>query len=141
MCVWCIIRQIARLHGISTGDQCKPEEGGSHQTIETTQTRKEIQKLAGMMEALSRLISKLGECGMPFYKPLRKADRFHWDDQAAAPFIELNQYLKLLPTMVSPKPDDVLLLYMTVIDVVVSTIIIIERCGRTPPEKVEVRLP
>jgi hypothetical protein len=36
---------------------------------------------------------------MPFYKLLRKADRFWWDDQAAAAFIELKQYLKY--TMVS----------------------------------------
>jgi hypothetical protein len=37
-------------------------------------TRKEIQKLADMMAALSRFKSKLGERGMPFYKLLRKAD-------------------------------------------------------------------
>jgi hypothetical protein len=29
-----------------------------------------------MMAALSRFISKLGECGMLFYKLLRKADGF-----------------------------------------------------------------
>jgi hypothetical protein len=33
-------------------------------------TRNEIQKLAGMMAVLSRFISKLGECGMSFYKLL-----------------------------------------------------------------------
>jgi hypothetical protein len=39
-------------------------------------TRREIQKLAGMMAALIRFITKLGERGMPFYKTLRKADWF-----------------------------------------------------------------
>jgi hypothetical protein len=39
-------------------------------------TRKEIKKLAGMMAALDRFISKLGECGMSFYKLLSKADGF-----------------------------------------------------------------
>jgi hypothetical protein len=61
-------------------------------------TRKEIQKPADMMAALSRFISKLGEWGMPFYKLLRKADGFQCDDQAAATFVELKQYLKSLPT-------------------------------------------
>jgi hypothetical protein len=42
-----------------------------------------------MMAALSRFISKLGECGMSFYKMLRKADGFQWDDQAAAAFVQL----------------------------------------------------
>jgi hypothetical protein len=37
-----------------------------------------------MMAALSRFISKLGERGMSFYKMLRKADGFQWDDQAAS---------------------------------------------------------
>jgi hypothetical protein len=31
----------------------------------------------------------LGERGMPFYKLLRKADGFQWDDQVTMAFIEL----------------------------------------------------
>jgi hypothetical protein len=80
-----------------------------------------------MMAALSRFISKLGERGMSFYKLLRKADGFQWDDQAAAAFIELKQYLKSLSTLVSCKPNDVLLLYVAVTDMIVSTAIIVER--------------
>jgi hypothetical protein len=95
--------------------------------LQPPQTRKEIQKVAGMMTALSRFISKLGERGMPFYKMLRKVDDFQWDDQAAATFVELKQYLKSLPTMVPPKSDDVLLLYVEATDAVVSTVIAVER--------------
>jgi hypothetical protein len=64
---------------------------------------------------------------MSFYKLLRKADGFQWDDQAATVFIELKQYLKSLPTLVPPKPDDVLLLYVAATDMVVSTSIVVER--------------
>jgi hypothetical protein len=39
--------------------------------LQPPQTRKEIQKLARMMAALHRFISKLGERGMPFYKLLQ----------------------------------------------------------------------
>jgi hypothetical protein len=46
---------------------------------------------------------------MPFYKLPWKVDNFQWDDQAVAAFIELKQYLKSLPTLVPPKPNDVLL--------------------------------
>jgi hypothetical protein len=48
--------------------------------LQPPQTRKEIQKLAGMMIALSQFICKLGEHDMPFYKLLRKADGFQWDE-------------------------------------------------------------
>jgi hypothetical protein len=68
-----------------------------------------------MMVALRRFISKLGERGMPFYKLLGKADDFQWDDQAAVAFIELKQYLKSMPTLVPPKPDDVMLLCNTLL--------------------------
>jgi hypothetical protein len=44
----------------------------------------------------------------------------------AATFIELKQYLKPLPTLVPPKPDDVLVLYVAATNAVVSTVIVIE---------------
>jgi hypothetical protein len=104
-----------------------PKKVEAIKNLQPPRTRKEIQKLAGMMAALNRFISKLEERGMPFYRLLRKTDGFQWDDQAAAMFIELKKYLKSLPTLVPPKPDDVLLLYVAVTDVVASTVIAIER--------------
>jgi hypothetical protein len=103
--------------------------------LQPPQMRKEIQKLVGMMAALSRFISKLGEWGISFYKLLHKADGFQWDDQAAAAFIELKQYLKSLPTLVPPKPDDMLLLYVAATDTVVSTAIVVERPEATTKVK------
>jgi hypothetical protein len=80
-----------------------------------------------MMSALSRFISKLGERGMPFYKLLCKTDGFQWDEQSTTTFIELKQYLKALPTLVPPKSDDVLLLYVAATDAIVNTIIVVEQ--------------
>jgi hypothetical protein len=104
-----------------------PKKVEAIEKLQPAQTRKEIQKLAGMMAALSRFISKLGERGMSFYRLLRKANSFHWDDQATVTFVELKQYIKSLPTLVPPKPDDVLLLYVVATDAVVSIVITVER--------------
>jgi hypothetical protein len=41
-------------------------------------------------------------------------------------FTELKQYFKALPTLVPPKLDDVLLLYVTATNAVVSTVITVE---------------
>jgi hypothetical protein len=60
-----------------------------------------------------------------FLQTTTKEDRFQWDDQAAVAFIELKQYLKFLPMLVPPKPNDVLVLYVAATDTVVSTVIII----------------
>jgi hypothetical protein len=111
----------------SRGIDANPKKVEAIEKLQPPRTRKEIQKLTGMMAVLSRFISMLGERGMLFYKLLRKADDFQWDDQAVAAFVELKQYLKSLPTLVPPKPDDVLLLYVSATDAVVSTVITMER--------------
>jgi hypothetical protein len=94
--------------------------------LQPPRARREIQKLTCMMTALSRFISKLGEHGMLFYKLLQKADGFQWDDQAVGAFVQVKQYLKSLPTLVPPRPKDILLLYVTATDAVV-TVISVER--------------
>jgi hypothetical protein len=81
---------------------------------------------ASMMATLSRFISKSGKRGMPFYKLLCQTNGFQWDDPEMAAFIKLKKYLKSLPTLVPPKEDDVLLLYVAAPDAVISTVIIIE---------------
>jgi hypothetical protein len=63
---------------------------------------------------------------MHFYKLLRKADGFQWDDQAIAAFIELKQYMKSLPTLVPSKLDGVLLLYVAATNTIISTVIVVE---------------
>jgi hypothetical protein len=78
------------------------------------------------MATLNRFISKLGECGMPFYKLLRKADGFQWDDQVAAAFAQLKQYLKTLSSLVPLRPEDILQLYVVATDAVVSMVISVE---------------
>jgi hypothetical protein len=110
----------------SWGIDVNPKKVEAIEQLQSPRTRKEIQKLVGMMTTLSRFISKLGEHGMPFYKLLQKADEFQWDDQAVATFIELKQYLESLLTLVPPKPDGVLLLYVVATDTIVNTVIAVE---------------
>jgi hypothetical protein len=110
----------------SRGIDVNPKKVEAIEKLQSPRTRKEIQKLVGMMAALSRFISKLGERGMPFYRLLCKTNGFQWDDQAAVVFVELRQYLKSLPTLVPPKPDDVLLLYVAATNAMVSTVITVE---------------
>jgi hypothetical protein len=108
------------------GIDMNPKKVEAIEKLQPPGTRKEIQKLVGMMATFSRFISKLGEHAMTFYRLLRKVDDFQWDEQAAAVFVELKQYLKSLPTLVPLKLDDVLLLYVAATDAVVSIVIAVE---------------
>jgi hypothetical protein len=107
----------------SQGIDANPTKLEAIKKLQPPRTRKEIQKMVGLMAVLSRFISELDEWGIPFYKLLRKAYGFQWDDQAAAAFVELKQYLKSLPTLVPPRPEDILLLYVAATDAVVSIVI------------------
>jgi hypothetical protein len=64
----------------SQGIDANPKKVEAIEQLQPPQTRKEIQKLVGMMAALSWFISRLGEHGMPFYKLLCKADGFQWHE-------------------------------------------------------------
>jgi hypothetical protein len=58
------------------GIDANPTEVEAIEKLQPPRMRREIQKLTGMMVALSRFISKLGKRGMLFCKLLCKADRF-----------------------------------------------------------------
>ena len=50
---------------------------------------KEAQRLTGCMAALGRFISKLGECGLPLFKLIKKTGCFSWTEEADVAFREL----------------------------------------------------
>jgi hypothetical protein len=66
-----------------------------------------------MMVALGRFISKLGEKGLPFFKLLKKANKFVWDDEAHKAFEALKESLTTPPVMTPPIPKETLLLYIS----------------------------
>jgi hypothetical protein len=84
-------------------------------------------KLTGMMVALGRFISKLGEKGLPFFKLLKKSDKFQWIDEADRALEELKNFLTSPPVMVPPAPKETLLLYISASTQVVSAVLVAER--------------
>jgi hypothetical protein len=89
--------------------------------------KKDVMKLTGMMAALGRFISKLGEKGLPFFKLLKKADKFVWDDEAQKAFEALKESLPTPPIKTPPVPKEMLLLYISATTNVVSTVLLVER--------------
>jgi hypothetical protein len=89
--------------------------------------KKDVMKVTGMMAALSRFISKLGEKGLPFFKLLKKADKFVWDDEAQKAFEALKKSLTTPPIMTPPVLKETLLLYISATTNVVSTVLVAER--------------
>jgi hypothetical protein len=62
-----------------------------------------------MIAALGRFISKLGEKGLPFFKLLKKADKFVWDEDVQKAFESLKEFLTSPPIMMPLIPKETLL--------------------------------
>ena len=76
---------------------------------------------------MSWFISRLGDKGLPFFKLLRKSDKFEWNDDASKAFQELKDFLTLPPIPTAPEDGEVLILYIAATTNVVSTVLVNER--------------
>jgi ribonuclease HI len=93
------------------------------------------------MAALSRFISRLGEKGLPFYKLLKKVDKFQWTSEAQEALDTLKKFLTTPPVLKPPRratpsqPAEDLLLYISCTTHVVSTALVVEQVeeGHTYP--------
>jgi hypothetical protein len=83
--------------------------------------------LTGCAAALSRFISKSAERALPFFKILKKAGPVKWTPEAEAALQDLKAYLSSAPTLVAPKPQEPLLLYLAATNQVVSAALVAQR--------------
>ena len=122
------------------GIEANPEKIEAIMRMEAPRSQKKVQRLAGCMAALSRFISRLGEKGLPFYKLLKKVDKFQWTTEAQEAIDALKKLLTMPPVLKPPRrampdqPAEDLLLYIYTTHVV-STVLVVERAeeGHTYP--------
>ncbi len=101
--------------------------------MEAPRSQKKVQRLTECMAALSRFISRLGEKGLPFYKLLKKVDKFQWTSEAQEALDALKKFLTTPPVLKPPRratptqPAEDLLLYISCTTHVVSTALVVER--------------
>jgi hypothetical protein len=123
------------------GIEANPEKIEGIMRMEAPRSQKKVQRLTGCMAALSRLISRLGEKGLPFYKLLKKVDKFQWTSEAQEALDALKKFLTTPPVLKPPRrampdqPAKDLLLYISCTTHVVSTALVVERAeeGHTYP--------
>jgi hypothetical protein len=72
------------------------------------ETLHDVHKLTSCMATLNRFISRLSIRGLPFFKLLKRQDKFQWNKEVQEVFQELKWYLTSPPTLVAPEPHEVL---------------------------------
>jgi phenylalanine-4-hydroxylase len=88
---------------------------------------KDVQKLTGCMVALNRFISRLGERRLPFFKLLKRQDKFQWTEEAEQALQDLKHHFQSPPVLTAPLPGEDLLLYIAATTHVVISAIVVER--------------
>jgi dsDNA-binding SOS-regulon protein len=109
------------------GIEANPAKVDAIRKMAKPSNKKDVMNLTGMMAALGRFISKLCEKGLPFFKLLKKADKFVWDDEAQKAFEALKESLTTPPVMTPPIQKETLLLYISATTNVVSTVLVAEQ--------------
>ena len=111
----------------SQGIEANPIKISAIRFMKPPRCKKDLMKLIGCMAALSRFISRLGDRGLPFFKRLRKSDKFEWNEEGAATFQQLKDFLTTPPILTAPEDGETLLLYIASTTHVVSTAMVVER--------------
>ncbi|VFQ98565.1 unnamed protein product [Cuscuta campestris] len=93
---------------------------------------RDVQKLTGRLAALSRFLSRLAEKSPPFFKVLKKANTFAWDEECQRAFEELKEYLASDIVLFKPEPGETLYLYLGISPNAVSSILIRDDGAQKP---------
>ena len=109
------------------GIEANPDKIKAIEQIEAPKRVKEVRRLAGCVAALSRFISRSAERALPFFKILKKAGPIKWTPEAEAALQDLKRYLSSTPTLVAPKPQEKLLLYIAATNQVVGAAFVAQR--------------
>jgi hypothetical protein len=79
------------------------------------------------MTALNRFISRLGERALPFFKLLKREDKFQLMEEAERILQDLKHHLQSPPVLTTPLPEEDLLPYIAATTHAVSSAIVVER--------------
>jgi hypothetical protein len=128
--------------------EANPDKVKAIEEMRPTRNLKEMQRLAGCMEALGRFITRSGEKALPLFKLMKCTGKFEWTPEAHKAFVELKRYLTSPPIMVAPTFCEPLLLYIAATLRTASAILVVERdakviakegidppCPGAPPEE------
>jgi hypothetical protein len=109
------------------GIAANPSKIKAIEALEPPTQLRDMQKFAGYLASLSRLVSRLGEKAMPLYQLMKKTDHFVWSQRADEAFNDLKRALSTTPILVAPAPREPMLLYIAATPRVVSIVIVVER--------------
>ncbi|VFQ66040.1 unnamed protein product [Cuscuta campestris] len=106
------------------GIEPNPEKIRAITEMQAPTSVRDVQKLTCRLAALSRFLSRSVERSLPFFKVLKKANTFAWDEECQRAFEELKEYLASDIVLSKPEPGKTLYLYLGISPNAVSSVLI-----------------
>lgn len=106
------------------GIEANPAKVQALLDMKAPQNVREVQRLADRVTTLSRFISKVADRSLLFFKVLRKAGRFEWNEACDQAFAELKQYLAVLPALAKLVVRETLWVYLAATEGAVSSVLL-----------------
>nr|KYP50298.1 Retrovirus-related Pol polyprotein from transposon 17.6 [Cajanus cajan]KYP50315.1 Retrovirus-related Pol polyprotein from transposon 17.6 [Cajanus cajan] len=110
----------------SRGIEANPEKCKAIIQMQSPQTVKEVQCLAGRLVSLSRFIPRLAEKARPIFTLLRKPKNFEWTGPCEEAFKSFKILFTTPPILQRPNHHSELLLYLAVAEGPISAVIVQE---------------
>nr|GEX21194.1 reverse transcriptase domain-containing protein [Tanacetum cinerariifolium] len=113
-----------------------PDKTAAVLQLPSPRTIKKVQSLNGKLASLNRFLSKSVEKSLPLFKTLKKCIKksdFHWTAEAEQAFKQLKQHLSELPLLVTPKPKEELIIYLSTTYGAISAVLMTERGATQTP--------
>ena len=112
--------------------EANPDKLKAVQEISSFRCIRDVQRLIGRLAAMNRFLSQFASKALPFFKVLKKADKFSWTEECQQTFEQMKEYLHHLPTLTSHRPGDKLYLYLSAADGAVSIALILKKGVQMP---------
>lgn len=109
------------------GIEANPNKIKAIEQIQAPSIVKDVRRLTGCVAVLRRFISKSAERALPFFKILKNAGPMKCTPEADTTLQELKAYLSSVPTLVAPKPQELLLIYLAATNQVVYAALVAQR--------------
>ena len=106
------------------GIQANPSKVQALLDLRSLKTIKDIQKLTGMIAALSRFVSKSTDKCRPFFQALKMRNNLVWSAECEEAFIQIKQYLGGILVLAKPTMGEDLMLYLSVFEHSVSGVLV-----------------
>nr|GEY52595.1 reverse transcriptase domain-containing protein [Tanacetum cinerariifolium] len=119
------------------GIKSNPQKVQAIIDLASLKSLRDVHVLNEKLAVVGHFLSKSAERSLTFFKTLKGCINnkdFRWSAEAEAFFHELKTYLKSLPALTTPKPEEALTLYLAATNEAVSAVLLTER-GELPRNK------